>query len=49
MDLSELENQTPSLNKLGWGYASLPLKLIWTTILLSMRGGIVLSIQTRKG
>ena len=48
MELLELEKQMVSLNRLGW--ASVPLLLETTKIIipLSMRGGVVLLVRTRK-
>ena len=49
MELLELENQMVSLNKLGWAYEPLPLETTKIIIPLSMIGGVVLLVQTRKG
>ncbi|KAG4995672.1 hypothetical protein JHK85_027111 [Glycine max] len=49
MELLELENQMVSLNKLGWAYELLPLETTKIIIPLSMIGGVVLLVQTRKG
>jgi hypothetical protein len=49
MELLELENQMACLTKLGWAHVSLLLEMTQIAILLSMIGGIVLLIQTRKG
>lgn len=48
MELLELVNQMVSLNRQDWVYVSLPLGTTKIIIPLSMIGGAVLLVQTRK-
>lgn len=48
MELLELENLMLLPNNLAWVFVHPCPGLIWTAILLSMTGEIILSVQTKK-